>query len=96
MINAISFFNYERNQSDVTYLAGVQCVLILLPLVYLVIYTTYKIYSKIKTAMASCSKRNDTEDEDDNLNGILDMVDSRIIEQADDGEINDYMLLKAK
>ena len=93
MINAISFFNYERNQSDVTYLAGVQCVLILLPLVYLVIYTTYKIYLKIKTAMASCSKRNDTEDEDDNLNGILDMVDSRIIEQADVGETKyDYML----
>ena len=98
MINAISFFNYERYQSDVTYLAGVQCVLILLPLVYLVIYTTYNIYVKIKTAMASCSKRNDTEDEDDDLNGILDMVDARIIEhcQADVGETNDYMLLKAK
>ncbi len=96
MINAISFFNYERNQPDVTSLARVQCVLILLPMVYLVVYTTYNIYVKIKTAMASCSQRNDTEDEDDDSNGILEMMDARNLEQPDIDKTNDYMLLKEK
>ena len=95
LINAISFFNYvSGNKSDLTTLAGIQCGLVLLPLVYLVIYISYNIVLKIKVAMFSstlgCTSQ---QNNGDHSNEILEMLDARELDNVEDQQY-DYILLK--
>ncbi len=89
VINAISSFNYaSSNQSVIVNLAGLQCGLILLPLIYFVVYTIYNIVMKIKAKMTLPEYQDDTLKNDNNSNDVLEMLDTRSFEDSDN-----YILL---
>ena len=89
VINAISSFNYvSSNQSVIVHLGGLQCGLILLPLVYFVVYTIYNIVMKIKAKMTLPEYQDDTLKNDNNSNDVLEMLDTRSFEDSDN-----YILL---
>ncbi len=92
LINAIASFNYtSSNQSVLTNLAGLQCGLILLPLVYLIAYTIYNIALKIKVKMTSSTHKVILQ-ENNNSNDVLEMLDARNVDESE--EPIDYVLLK--
>ncbi len=92
MINVVSFFNYTTEyKSDIQTLAGIQCGSILLPLVYLVVYTTYNIVGKIKAKMISGTTLEGNFQE--NNDNFLEMLDARNVDNSAQEPL-DYLLLR--
>ena len=95
IINALTSYNYQltynNDNSTSVIITGVQTALLLLPLVYLVSYTTYHIVKRIKAACVRKSSANYIE-ETDNSNDVIDTLDTR---DFDDScmEMSDYRLL---
>ena len=94
IINVVTSYNYQLTSAieysvDIKNNTGVQAALVLLPLVYLVVYTTYHIVKRIKAACACKSQIHKTIDDS---NEVIDNLDTR---DFDDSlvEMNNYMLL---
>ncbi len=85
IINIISFFNYvSGDKSNLATLAGLQCGLILLPLVYLVVYIIYNIVMKIKVKMFSSSFKENLQEVGDNSNDVLELLDARHLDTIEE------------
>ena len=95
VINFMTFFNYhltlEYNSDDtVKRWCYFQTILVLSPLLYLIIYTTYHIVKRIK---AVCKCKSTVHKETDNTNEVIDTLDARNFEDSI-MEMNNYMLLR--
>ena len=95
IINTITFYNFSlssggpRYQDTVEIMSLIQGVLIILPLIYLGLYTAFHCVHKLK-AVCVCKKRK--ESIQDSTDDILDMVDHRILDESLN-ELSDYHLL---
>ena len=101
VVNAITLFNYQESSkyenSDTNLVVkntGIQSILVLLPLVYLVSYTIYHIVKKIKAVTCESEPSTTENDDTDNTNAVFDTLDLHTRSLEDSlMEINDYMLL---
>ena len=94
LINAITFYKYQLTVSyeidtTVTKIAGFQTALVLLPLVYLMVYTSYHVVKRIK---AVCVRKSTSSEEIDNSNEVIDNLETRHFDNLV-MEMNDYVLL---
>lgn len=95
IINAITFYNFSLSsggldhQDIVEIISSIQCVLIFLPLIYLISYIAYHCVQKLK-AICVCKKRQQSVQ--DSSDDILDMVDHRVLDESLN-EMSDYHLL---
>ena len=101
IINTITHYNYSllflkvSSSVLVTVMISLQCVLILLPLVYLIAFTIYSIVVKTKplcTLRCCRSAQQKTKDDSDIILKILD--ERNIKNSTDDNNTSDYTLLK--
>ena len=101
LINILTFYNYqlvsEYNTNSVEIVqatVGIQAMLVLLPLVYLVTYTAYHIVKRIK-AVCRCKSIPSKQEDFDNSNEVIDTLDTRHFD--DSGmEMDNYVLLGPK
>ena len=92
IINALTFYMYELispNKDDNTTNTGVQTALVLLPLIYLMSYTTYHIVKRIK---AACMRKSTIQfvERVDNSNEVIENLDTRHLENM---EMSNYRLM---
>ena len=103
LINGLAYLNYYRasskrvygnQESTIQILAGFQVGLILLPLVYLIVYTAYCIILKLKMA-SICKKRSDYQQEinESSIAHVLHAIDSRNANESFK-ETSNYKLLE--
>ena len=96
IINAMTFFNYQltemyNSDNAVQIWSGFQAALVLLPLLYLIVYTAYHLVKRIKAA-CGCTCKATIHKEVDSSNEVIDNLDARNSEYSL-MEMNDYMLL---
>ena len=99
IINAITFYSFNLATEHVPHArtmfyhaSGIQQGLVLLPLVYLVLYTLYGIVMRMKQHCIRAEQER-TADED-NTNHIIDAMDSRSFDDSLIEKDMDYMLLE--
>ena len=92
IINAMALMNYQftyNHHTEITVIiSGFQVTLVLLPLVYLVVYTTYHIVKRIKAA-CTCKSTGHNHEDFNNTNEVIDNLD-----RARYLEMNNYRLLR--
>ena len=96
IINAMAFFNYQltemyNSDSAVQKWSGFQSALVLLPLLYLIVYTAYHLVKRIKAA-CGCTCKATIHKEVDSSNEVIDNLDARNTEDSL-MEMNHYKLL---
>ena len=95
-INFVTFYNYQilsdyTNSETVKKLVGTQIGFVLLPLVYLVVYTVHNIVKRIKAACVHKSTYRDHE-ENDNSNEVINSLETRYLDDSV-MEMSNYRLL---
>ena len=96
-INGLAYYNYhlasrfENQDTKIQIIAIFQTGLILLPLVYLVAYTTYRIAVKLRAVCLHKYSRSELDT--DNSDAVLQAMDSRNVDEQYE-ETSNYRLLK--